>query len=40
MIHGDILAVEPKIVIGQPVYQKSTMRVNTEVSSGICLAFI
>ena len=31
---------EPKIVIGQPVYQKSTIRVNTMVSSGIRLAFI
>ena len=29
---------EPKIVIGQPVYQKSTIRVNTMVSSGIRLA--
>ena len=31
---------EPKIVIGQPVYQRSTIRVNTMVSSGIRLAFI
>ena len=31
---------EPKIVIGQPGYQKSTIRVNTVVSSGIRLAFI